>query len=243
MNINILDDPKQLGEEAGSTAAQAIQVAISRQGYANIILATGSSQFATLQKLTSESIDWSRVRMFHLDEYIGLTASHPASFRRYLKERFLQLVPPLLEGILINGEVPDPGEECHRLGALIEENPIDVALIGIGENGHLAFNDPPADFSTLDAYHVVQLDQACREQQVGEGWFADWQAVPATAISMSIPQILRSKKLIVSVPDSRKAHAVRCCVHGPIDPQCPASILQQHPDCHLFLDRNAAVLL
>lgn len=243
MKIHILETPPLLGEAAGSRAASLIEAAIRSRNEANIILATGSSQFATLQQLIGSSLDWSRVRMFHLDEYIGLPESHPASFRKYLRERFINLVPPLMDYYLINGEAADPVSECERLDTLIVKYPIDVALIGIGENGHLAFNDPPADFTTEDAFHVVQLDQACRQQQVGEGWFSSWESVPATAISMSIPQIMASKALIVSVPDSRKAHAVKCTVHGLVDPDCPASILQNHPDCELFLDLNAAVLL
>ncbi|HPQ98372.1 MAG: glucosamine-6-phosphate deaminase [Lewinellaceae bacterium] len=243
MKIHIQDTPAKLGEAAGALAASAIRTVLQMRNEVNIILATGSSQFATLQHLIRSSLDWGRIRMFHLDEYIGLPESHPASFRKYLRERFILQVPALMDYFLIDGEAPDPAAECDRLEKLIRRYPIDVALIGIGENGHLAFNDPPADFTTHSAYHIVHLDQACRQQQVGEGWFPDWEAVPATAISMTIPQILASDKLIVSVPDSRKAHAVKCTVHGLVDPGCPASILQNHPNCDLFLDLNAAVLL
>lgn len=180
--------------------------------------------------------------MFHLDEYIGLPLSHPASFRKYLLERFITKVPALKAAYLINGE-SDPIAECARVGALIEQNPIDVALVGIGENGHLAFNDPPADFDTEDPYIVVQLDDACRRQQLGEGWFHSLQEVPAQAISMSIKQILKSKHIICSVPDARKALAVKNSLENEVGNLYPASILQTHPHCSFYFDTNSAQLL
>lgn len=242
MKIVINKNSKELGESAGKVAAQLIKEFIEKNGEANIILATGASQFETLNQLIKEDIDWSKVSMFHLDEYIGLPESSPASFRKYLKERFLDKVSPLKNAFLVNGET-DAEEECERLGRLIEQNKIDVALVGIGENGHLAFNDPPADFETERPYLVVKLDAQCRQQQFGEGWFKSIDEVPEKAISMSIKQILKSKHIICSVPDKRKAKAVKDCLEGEISNLFPASILQSHGDCTLFLDEASAELL
>jgi len=180
--------------------------------------------------------------MFHLDEYIGLPITHPASFRKYLKERFLSKVPQLNAAYLIDGET-DAKAECARLGNLISHHPIDVALVGIGENGHLAFNDPPADFETGVPYIIVTLDDQCVQQQYGEGWFPSLEAVPRQAISMSIKQIMKAKKIICSVPDSRKAIAVKNCMELPVSNVHPASILQRHPDCVICLDKASAALL
>src|SRR5436190_12045894 len=187
MKVETYNTPYELGKAAGMQAAQLIREAIKINGTSNIILATGTSQFETLKQLVSENIDWSKVVMFHLDEYIGLPSTHPASFRKYLLERFISKISQLKAAYLINGET-DPYQECERLGKTISEHSIDVALVGIGENGHLAFNDPPADFETATPYIVVALDDACRKQQMGEGWFETLDDVPTTAISMSIRQ-------------------------------------------------------
>jgi len=232
----------ELGKSAGKLAAQLIRSAIEKNGQANIILATGTSQFETLSQLIKEAIDWNKVVMFHLDEYIGLPKSSPASFRRYLQERFLAKVPPLKEVYLVNGET-DASAECERLSAFIKKNPIDVALVGIGENGHLGFNDPPANFETDTPFIVVDLDTACRKQQFGEGWFATIDDVPRQAITMSIKQIIKSKKIICSVPDLRKAQAVKDCVERAVSNLFPASILQLHDDCTCYLDSFSASLL
>jgi glucosamine-6-phosphate deaminase len=242
MKITVTEDPIELGRLAGSEAARLIKQTIAQKGQANIILATGTSQFETLTQLLQENIDWSKVIMFHLDEYIGLPESHPASFRKYLKERFLAKVPGLKAYHLING-AGDAAKECDRLGEIIQQHPIDVALVGIGENGHLGFNDPPADFNTEQAFIVVSLDEDCRKQQLGEGWFASLAAVPQQAITMSIKQILRSKHIICSVPDSRKAVAIKNSLGGPVSNLHPASILQSHPDCVCFLDKASSALL
>lgn len=235
---------REVGIAAANCAAQAIRSAIRNNGQANIILATGASQFEMLEQLVaSQGIDWLKVAMFHLDEYIGLGADHPASFRRYLKERFVDQVAPLQAAYFVNGDAEDPVEECHRLGVLLKAYPIDVACIGIGENGHLAFNDPPADFETQEAYLTVQLDEQCRKQQLGEGWFQSMREIPTQAISMSIQQILKSKQLVVTVPDMRKARAVKAALEGPVTPECPASILRQHGNCTLFLDEHSASML
>ncbi|MDX5339412.1 MAG: glucosamine-6-phosphate deaminase [Cyclobacteriaceae bacterium] len=242
MTISISPNPIELGQKAGKTGAELIRKAIENQGFANIVLATGTSQFETLKQLLAEKdIDWSKVTVFHLDEYIGLPITHPASFRKYLMERFFSKVK-LRAYHLIDGE-NDPEKECERLSTLIQNNPIDVAFVGIGENGHLAFNDPPADFETEKPYLVVNLDHACRMQQLGEGWFPNLEAVPTQAISMSIRQIMKSKSIICSVPDLRKAQAVKDCLKGKITNIHPASILQSHPDCQIFLDKESSSLL
>ena len=243
MKVHISNNAKELGISAGLRAAELIKETIGQKGFANIILATGTSQFETIQQLISDpEIQWDRVQMFHLDEYIGLSISHKASFRHYLNERFIYLVPTLKMGHLINGEL-DPDQECARLADLILQNPIDVALVGIGENGHLAFNDPPADFDTEKPYIVVDLDEACRAQQMGEGWFETMNDVPRQAISMSIKQIMKSVHIVCSVPDERKAQAVTDCLTKPVSNIYPASILQNHAHVDLYLDTNSASLL
>ncbi len=240
MKLEIFEDAKKLGTAAGKSAVEIIRNVIQDKGYANIILATGTSQFPVLEELTScKDIDWSKVTMFHLDEYIGIPISHKASFRKYLMERFIEKVSKLKNYHLINGE-NNPEKECERLNHLIRDVEIDLALVGIGENGHLAFNDPPADFDTTDPYIVVDLDEACRKQQWGEGWFKTMDHVPKKAISMSIRQIMKSKKIICSVPDERKADAVKNCLNGTTSNLHPASILQSHPACTIYLDHASA---
>jgi len=194
-----------------------------------------------LNELVKEDVDWSLVTAFHLDEYIGISETHPASFRKYLKERFADIVSPK-EFIYVNAD-SDLYQECARLGKLINKHPIDVAFVGIGENSHLAFNDPPADFETEEAYLVVTLDEECRHQQMGEGWFPSINDVPKKAISMSIRQIMKSKAIICSVPDSRKADAVKKTVEGSISPTIPASIMRQHEKVWLYLDKDSASML
>jgi len=234
---------QEMGATAASQAADAIKQSIEEKGEANIILATGTSQFETIKSLTNSGIDFSKVTMFHLDEYTGLPADHPASFRKYLKERFVDKVPSLKAAHFVQGDADDPQQECQRLADIITKHPIDVALIGIGENGHLAFNDPPADFETEEPYILVELDEKCRAQQMGEGWFKTLEQVPRRAISMSIRQIMKSACLIVSVPDKRKAEAVKNALEGKVTNMCPSSILQKHENCTIFLDTEAASLL
>lgn len=243
MNIIIKNDTQGLGQAAGAKAAEMIKKVIHDKGGAQIILATGSSQFETLKTLINEpAIDWGKVTMFHLDEYIGLPITHKASFRKYLQERFLDKVPPLKAVHLIDGD-NDPETECQRLAALIKAAPIDVALVGIGENGHLAFNDPPADFDTTSPYLVANLDHDCRQQQVNEDWFDNLAAVPPQAISMSVHQIMLSKNIICSVPGSRKARAVKNTIEQPVSNLYPASILQQHANCYFYFEKASASLL
>ena len=204
-----------------------------------MVIATGSSQFEVLSQLAAEGdVDWSKVTGFHLDEYVGLSPEHPASFCRYLKERFVDLVP-ISAFHFLRGDA-DPDETIGRVGGLVKSSEIDVALVGIGENGHLAFNDPPADFETQDPYLIVTLDEPCRMQQVGEGWFESLDDVPTRAISMSVRQILKAKKIYCSVPDARKADAVRGTLEEPVSPSIPASILREHAETHLVIDDAAA---
>lgn len=242
IEILIEENRLAMGAAAAKRSGEVLRQAIATRGEARIIVATGSSQFEVLDALVREpGIDWSRVDGFHLDEYVGLPATHPASFCGYLKQRWVDRVP--LRSFCYLDGMRDPAQVCREAAAAVQAKPIDVAMIGIGENGHLAFNDPPADFETRAAYHVVQLDEACRRQQVGEGWFAGLDAVPTHAISMTIQQILAAKHIFCSVPDERKANAVAAAVEGPLTPLLPASILRTHPATVLLLDRAAASLL
>ncbi len=243
MEIGIYKTRLECSQEAGKRAAQILKDAIAKKGKATFVAATGASQFDFLQTLIADSeIDWSKTRMFHLDEYIDLPESHPASFRKHLKERFLSKVKPG-EVNLVNGEV-DPAGECKRLGELIAKEDVDVAFVGIGENGHLAFNDPPADFDTEDAFIVVELDEKCRNQQLGEGWFKSFDEVPEKAISMSIKQIMKAEHIICTVPDERKAQAALDCFgDDKVSNLHPASILKEHPSCYVFLDKDSGSLL
>lgn len=244
MNVDISATGSEAGRKAAAAGAARIRDALGERGHAFVILATGASQFDMLDHLVQASgIDWSRVTAFHLDEYIGIRMAHPASFRRYLKERFVdRLSSPIGCFHYIDAD-GDAAAECERLNGLIAEVAIDVAFIGIGENAHLAFNDPPADFEAEAPYVVVELDEACRRQQWGEGWFGSLAEVPRRAISMSVPQIMRSISIVCTVPGERKANAVRGALEGPVTPDIPASILQRHAGCSLFLDSAAAAKL
>lgn len=233
------------GRLAAEKAAALLKSALERKDSVRFIVATGASQFEMLDHLcTISGIDWGRTEMFHLDEYLGLGIDHPASFRKYLQERLVDRVHPG-KVHFVQGDAPDPIEETRRLGRLITERAVDLALVGIGENGHLAFNDPPADFETDAPYLIIELDRACRLQQVGEGWFETVDDVPTRAISMSIRQIMKSEAIVCTVPDRRKAQAVRDCMAegAPVTPHHPASILQNHPNVFVYLDRDSASLL
>jgi glucosamine-6-phosphate deaminase len=244
LDIRVHTSKEVMGTAAASFGAEIIRNAISDRGEANIIVATGASQFEMLSHLVERpGIDWSRVTAFHLDEYVGLPIDHPASFRLYLWQRFVSKLPiPLRAFHYINAET-DAAAECKRLAKLIEHARIDVAFVGIGENGHLAFNDPPADFETTSPYLVVTLDEACRQQQLGEGWFPSFRDVPETAVSMSIHRILESHAIVCTVPDVRKAQALRNSIEGAVCPNVPASILQTHANVVFFTDQQAASLL
>lgn len=240
MNLSISKDNVTLGAKAASKGASLIREAIAEKGHATIIVATGASQFEMLKALLQEDIDWTKVEAFHLDEYIGIPVTHPASFRKYLKERFVEKIGNLKDFHYIDGDVEPVETELSRLDALISSKTVDVAFVGVGENGHLAFNDPPADFDTEKPYSVVNLDDVCRKQQLGEGWFATFDDVPKQAISMGVRQILKSKHIINTIPDARKAPAVKGALTGPVTNMCPASILQTHPSCYWFLDVDSA---
>lgn len=242
MEIKVFNTKLELGQAAARDAAKIINQAIKERDVAYVIAATGASQFEFLDTLALEEIDWTKVVFFHLDEYVGLPQSHPASFRRYLKERVVSRIHPRTFHFL-NGEADDVHEECRRVGDLIAQQTIDVAFVGIGENGHLAFNDPPADFDTEEPYIVVNLDNACRQQQVGEGWFKSIAEVPTQAISMSIKQILKSRNILCIVPDQRKAEAVKATVEIEVSPTHPASVLRRHEHVTLYLDRHSSSLL
>jgi glucosamine-6-phosphate deaminase len=244
MKVIVSPDKQTLGREAARDGAARIRQAIARGGRCNIIVATGASQFEMLAGLVKEpDIAWHKVTAFHLDEYVGMPLTQSASFRKYLWERFhCQLPYPLQAFHYIDAEI-EPHAECERIGAIIRRHPIDVAFVGIGENGHLAFNDPPANFETDEPYLVVDLDEACRRQQLGEGWFPTLADVPKRAISMSCPQIFKSEHIICTVPDQRKAEAVKRSVEGPVTPNAPASILQRHANTTLYLNPESASLL
>lgn len=241
MKIHTFEDAVAMGRAASAQGARVLRDVLAKQGRANIIVATGASQFETLKCLVKEpGIDWAKVTVFHLDEYVGLPEAHGASFRKYLRERFVGQLPAKPDFVPVDGDAQDLDRELKRLGDRITACPIDLCFAGIGENSHLAFNDPPADFETEQPYIVVNLDDACRRQQFGEGWFPTFADVPKQAVSMSIRQIMKSACLILSVPDKRKAAAVKGTVEGPVTPDCPASIVQQHPDCSLYIDEAAA---
>jgi len=244
MVVEVLPDKVALGQQAASEGGRAIRKAIAEKGTCTIIVATGASQFEMLDALVQEpGIDWSKVTAFHLDEYVGLPETHPGSFRKYLQDRFVSRVPHLGGFVPVCGDAADLDAELARLNGLLGTREVDVCFAGIGENCHLAFNDPPANFEVEAPYILVTLDAACRQQQLGEGWFPSLDAVPERAISMSIRQILKSHRVILSVPDARKAAAVRAAVEGPVTPDAPASALQEHVNCTLYLDPPAAALL
>ena len=242
MILKIFADNLALSQAAAEQAATAIRSAIDARGHARLVAATGTSQIPFLEKLTAaQGIDWARVEMFHLDEYVGLPITHPASFRKYLLERLIHKTG-IAKYHLLDGS-SDAREAARQAGEALSAVPVDVAFVGIGENGHLAFNDPPADFETEEPYLVVELDEACRRQQVGEGWFADIAEVPRQAISMSVRQILRAREIICVVPDARKAEAVKRCLEGEISVMAPASILRKHEATTVYLDRESASLV
>ena len=243
MKIEVFKTKEKCSTAAADRGSEILKQTIAANGQASFIVATGASQFDFLKAMTEkEEINWRLTTMYHLDEYIGMNADHPASFRRYLKERLVDAIRPGTVHF-IQGEADDPAAECRRINNIISRDKIDVAFVGIGENGHLAFNDPPADFDTELPYIIVELDDACRQQQFGEGWFPSLDEVPNTAISMSIQQIMKSETIICTVPDKRKARAVKQCFEGKISPLHPASILREHHRTFVYLDDDAASLL
>ena len=242
MTIEIFSSKTALAEVAARDAAEAIMGAIAGRGEARIIAATGASQFDFLEALTKiEGIPWEKVEMFHLDEYVGVSEADPASFCKYLRERLINKVG-IRRYHLLDGTKP-MADVIRQVTEEIRKAPIDVAFAGVGENGHLAFNDPPADFETRESYIVVELDEACRKQQLGEGWFPTLGDVPRQAVSMTIHQIMDSKQILCIVPDARKARAVKACFEGSVNAMAPASILQRHPNAKIYLDAESASLL
>jgi glucosamine-6-phosphate deaminase len=242
MILKLFEDKASLAKAAADQAAAAVTRAIRDRGKARVIAASAASQFEFLEALTATpGIDWKRVELFHLDEYIGLPMSHPASFCKFLQERLIGKAG-ITDYHLLNGE-ENPVKVIRETSKFLSAAPIDVAFVGIGENGHLAFNDPPADFETEEAFIVVNLDEACRLQQVGEGWFKDLSTVPTQAISMSVRQVMKSKEILAVVPDARKARAIKACFDGEINPMAPSSILRTHPNATVYLDTHSAALL
>jgi glucosamine-6-phosphate deaminase len=241
--LRVFDDKVSLGHAAADQAATAIRRAIAERGRARIIAATAASQLEFLNALTKMAgIDWKKVEAFHLDEYIGLPVTHPGSFRKMLMEQLVEKTG-ITQYHLLEGDAADPAEVVRDVGKQLASAPIDIAFLGIGENGHIAFNDPPADFNTDDPYIIVALDEACRQQQVGEAWFSDISQVPKYAMSMSARQIHKAKEILAVVPDKRKAQAVKDCFEGEISPMAPASILRRHSNATIYLDRASASLL
>jgi glucosamine-6-phosphate deaminase len=242
MILKVFEEKASLARVAAAQAATAIQRAAADRGCARVVAASAMSQFEFLGALTSTpDIDWKQIELFHLDEYIGLPMTHPASFCKFLQEHLISKTGITMLHLLNGAE--DPAEVIRQANKAISAAPIDVAFVGIGENGHLAFNDPPADFETEEPYLVVNLDEACRRQQVGEGWFADLSQVPKQAISMSVQQVLKAREILAVVPDKRKAEAIKACFDGPISPLAPASILRTHPNATIYLDLQSAALL
>jgi glucosamine-6-phosphate deaminase len=243
VRLTILENATSLARAAAERAATAIQKAIAEKNGCRLILATGNSQLEFLEILTGmDGIDWPKIEAFHLDEYVGLPMTHPASFRKYLLERVIRKTG-IVKYHFVEGDATDVSATLRQASLRLTSAPVDLAFVGIGENGHIAFNDPPADFETEEPYLVVELDEACRRQQVGEGWFADLSYVPRQAISMSPRQIMKAREIIAVVPDLRKAQAVKLCVEGEIGPAAPASILKGHPNATIYLDRDSSSLL
>lgn len=243
MLLRQFQDPSTSAHAAAEQAAAAIRKAIAEHDRCRIVLATGTSQFAFLDALTSTAgLDWNKVEAFHLDEYVGLPMTHPASFRKILLERVINKVG-ISKYWFIQSDAADLSGAVDEVGRQLTSAPIDLAFVGIGENGHIAFNDPPADFETEDPYIVVELDEACRRQQVGEGWFNEISSVPAQAISMSVRQIMKARQILAVVPDRRKARAIKSCIEGEISPFAPGSILRHHANTTVYLDQDSASLL
>jgi glucosamine-6-phosphate deaminase len=242
MLLRVFNDRLSLGKTAATQAATAILSAIRSRGQARVVAASAASQFEFLEALSATpGIDWKLVTLFHLDEYIGLPMSHPASFCKFLQERLISKTG-IVNYHLLDGS-QDPVKVIESAGKAITASPIDVAFLGIGENGHIAFNDPPADFDTEDPYIIVSLDHACRAQQVAEGWFENLDAVPKQAVSMSVRQVLKAAEIVAVVPGSRKAAAINACFDGPISPMAPSSILRTHSNATVYLDLQSSALL
>lgn len=240
LEVKVFKDKHELGKAAAIAVTQKISEVIKEKGSANMIFATGASQFQFIENLLKQDIEWDKINVFHLDEYLGMPETHPASFRKFLKERIFNIVKPK-QVFYINGDAPDAEAEALRYENLLEEYPVDIACIGIGENGHIAFNDPPvADFNDSKLVKVVELDEACRNQQLGEGWFPTFDDVPTHALTLTIPAIMSCKTISCVVPDERKSEAVYNTINAEISTECPATILRKHSDTVLYLDEGSA---
>ncbi len=243
MIVRIYESGAELAAAAAEAGAEKLRQAIAERGRAVFLVATGGSQIEFIRRLTEiPGIEWERTVMFHLDNYVGLPSSHPGCFHRYLKERLIDRVNPGAAH-LIDGLAADPQAECERYGRLLEPETVDVCFAGIGESGHLAFNDPPADFKTRKSFFVTPVSEVSRRQLAGEGWFESPEECPATGITISIERIMKSRSIVSVVPEARKAEAVHNCLENGISPDYPASILRLHPDCQLFLDSCSAARL
>jgi len=243
--VSVYETNAHAGQAAAEDAAAFLKETLEARGQANVILATGNSQLSFLERLRAiPGLDWSKVNIFHMDEYLGIDPAHPASFPLFLQRHFLEyLDPPVSAFYPVPGQHPDPEQACREYEALLRAHPVDLCALGIGENGHLAFNDPPyADFNDPVWMKVVQLDEASRRQQVGEGHFPDMDAVPTHALTLTIPALLAARKVLAIVPEARKAQAVQKSLYGPITDACPGSILRQTAHALLYLDRNSAAL-
>lgn len=241
MNITLSENARELGQRAADLTARLLNETLAAKGSARLVLSTGASQFETLEALIQKDIDWSKIEVFHLDEYVDLPITHPASFRKYIKERFADHVHP--KAVYYVNTEDNLEENIRQLTEELRSAPIDVALIGIGENGHIAFNDPPADFENKNAYILVKLDAKCRNQQLGEGWFKTLEEVPRQAVSMTVYQIMEAKAIVSSVPHAVKAQAIHDTLTNELTPNVPATMLKTHPNWHLFVDKNSAALV
>jgi glucosamine-6-phosphate deaminase len=240
LKVEVYETESRAGEAAADHVTNLLKSTLAEKGKVNLILATGTSQLSFLEALIKKDIDWGKITVFHLDEYKGMSDSHPASFRKYLKERILDIVKPA-KVYLINGDAPDLDQEIKNYSGLLKQNPVDIACIGIGENGHIAFNDPPvADFNDPEWVKVVELDEACRRQQLGEGWFPTFDDVPREAVTLTVTAIMNCRSISCVVPGKRKSMAIRNTLYGEISTSCPATILRKHPETILFLDRESA---
>lgn len=243
LGVRVYAQQADLARDGARLAAAELRSTLSRQATAAVILASATSQIQFLDALVGEpGVDWSRVTLFHMDEYLGMTAEHPASFRRFLRERVAAHLRPATFHY-VRGETAEPIRECQRYAGLLRAQPIDLCCLGIGENGHLAFNDPPvADFDDPLAVKLVKLDEACRRQQVGEGCFPSLAAVPQYAFTLTVPMLCSARRLLGIVPERRKAEAVHATLCGPVTSACPASILRRQAHATLLLDAESASL-
>ena len=241
MKVKLYETTAAMGEAAAEQAAEVLKQAIAKNGSARLLLSTGASQFAFFEAFVKKDVDWKKVEMFHLDEYVGISKNHPASFNRYLRERFIDKVHPG-KYHLIDGE-KDPEATIKEITELLDRKQVDLGLIGIGENAHIAFNDPPADFADKRAYKVVDLADRCLQQQIGEGWFKTKEECYKQAISMTCDRIMQCKTIISVVPYAVKAEAIYATLTSPLSENVPATLLKNHADTTVYIDKDSASML